>query len=283
MELEDFDPELVQCIATITRTGQHGVFYSDIDGTATKQIYGPLVEGFLPNCQALVKAGLIVHWISDRLIDDSNHRLLSLTEGDQSIGLIGADGAERYVNGKVVPFFEFASHLAALKEKIAEYPDAAIHADQLYQLGICVTIKKTHKAYPEFAEVMRCIANKMTKETGGEFVMEEETEEKTDRIWVEPSEYITKADAIKNISNELGASNIGLEIYGGDGDNDIEAQRLINNSNNGFAYKVCPTFAAAKDAADSTAIGYVRGLIESPAAWVEFVGRVGLLAQANRS
>lgn len=278
--IETFDPELhAQLVAIKGNSAFRKLVHSDIDGTASKRTSDPakleLHEAFLPNCQDFIEKGGEVNWISARGANKGAGNLSTINGGDSRIGLTGNDGCEAIVKDQIVHYVEpadFKAHIAELQKERDDYPLDPITVTPMGNHVLGVFIDQDHQAYGVFGLLMGKIARLVTKSTGRAYT----TKEHHIGITLELVEKTGKAAAVQRIRDQSDTT-IGVELYAGDGDNDIEAQALVNEAAFGYAYKVCKDRAAAEATASAARrnpadYAYVRGFIAGPDQWARLVG-----------
>jgi len=280
--IEDFDPELhAQLVAIKGNPAFRKLVHSDIDGTASKRTSDPakleLQEAFLPNCQDFIKKGGEVNWISARGANKGAGNLSTINGGDSRIGLTGNDGCEAIVNGQIVHFVEpadFDAHIGELEKERDDYPLDPITVTPMGNHVFGVFIDEELPAYGVFVLLMGKIARALTKSTGRAYTIKEHHI----GITLELEKKTGKAAAVQRIRDQSDTA-IGVELYAGDGDNDVEAQALVNKAPFGYAYKVCKDRAAAEAAANAARrnpadFAYVKGFIAGTDQWARLVGMV---------
>jgi trehalose-6-phosphatase len=280
--INDFDPDLhAQLVAINDNPEFRKLVNSDIDGTASKKTADAakleLQPDFLPACQALIEKGGEVNWISARGVDKGAGNLSSVNGGDGRIGLTGNDGCEALIDGKLEHFVEPAD-LSALMGRLQlerdAYPLDPITVTPMGNHVLGVFVDQSHEAYDTFFTMMGSSARKLTSSTGRAYTVKKHPM----GITLELVEKTGKAASVERIRAQS-TKAIGVELYAGDGENDIDAQRNVNQQTFGFAYKVCKDRAAA-DAFASAAqrnpedVGYVRGFIAGTDQWARLVGLV---------
>ena len=275
--LRQFDPRLADHLAAIKGQDLRRLLYSDIDGTASKPTSDPadlqLVDTFLNAAGAWRLKGAEVHWICGRGVTEGAGDLVSLRQRHLYVGIVGCDGNETIARGPVIKFRQvvnFSKYLPPLNELREQYPSDTITVSPLGFSVLAVFIRREHPAYDQFKLMMEEIGQSLTRE----HIRRYQTKCGNSEIRVELQGKVGKDKAVVWIRDQKN-QEIDLEVYGGNDESDIAAQREVNSKPHGFAYKICNTheelIADSGRGAGPGALDYVSGLVPGPEQWARLV------------